>query len=492
MSKKIDKHKTLFGLLVMFFAASFTALAQVEQSGQALPSASTLQSQPQVTEIQLPQHWQEYWLDEPIFNNKVHVVEAGNKAGPTLLLVHGLGYSGLLDWLKVIPELEDDYHIITLDLPGFGQSDPTALQLGPLKYAALLAWLVPQFSQQPVTIIGHSMGGAISLRFAASHPSLVNKLIMVDTAGVLQRSVFVLHMTQVPNHYAWLEPYSSKFKPLDNVVTRVSNFINRWRISLISSIDRYPDPAKILLENEFAQRFVYKDRATLNAALGLVYEDLSSAIEQLTIPSHIIWGRNDRVAPLRTGKLLARQLKNAQLHIIDDAGHVPMQDQTEQFVAILKDTLTHEPIKQNIMPLTTNALQNYTCSNQNELELSGVYNNISLTNCQYINLRNVQASNISSIDSIINIEDSSFNSFTTALISIRSRVTMTNVNLTGERAMIVDDSLIDSAGVVFRGGQQAIKIESKSQLYFSVSSQIKNGQESHLHGMSMGRTLELE
>ncbi|KXI29767.1 hypothetical protein AX660_06935 [Paraglaciecola hydrolytica] len=491
----MDKNNMLIRLLLLIAVASFSTYSLADPNHSKLSSIDDndpLQQSLQDVETQLPEHWQQHWLDEPIFNNKIHVVETGNKAGPTLLLVHGLGYSGLLDWLNVIPELESEYHIITLDLPGFGQSDSTALQLAPLKYAALLAWLVPQFSQQPVTIIGHSMGGAISLRFAASHPSLVDKLIMVDTAGVLQRSVFVLHMTQVPNHYQWLEPYSSKFKPLDNVVSHVSNFINRWRISLISSIDRYPDPAKILLENEFAQRFVYKDRATLNAALGLVYEDLSPSIEQLNVPSHIIWGRNDRVAPLRTGKLLAEQLKNAQLHIIDDAGHVPMQEQTAQFVAILKEALIKDPIKRNIPPLTTNVVQNYTCSNQTNIELSGVYNNLTFTNCRYINLSNVQASSINIVDSIVNVEDSTFNSITTALTSTRSRVTMTNVNLTGEVAMQVDDSLIDSAGVVFRGGQPAIKLESKSQLYFSVSSQINHGQKSHLHGMSMGSTLALE
>ena len=146
----------------------------------------------QQTLVPLPSHWQQSRINEPIFDGVVHVIETGQKHKKTIILVHGLGYSGLRDWLDVIGQLESDYHIIALDLPGFGESDPTSLQLAPQRYAQLLKWLIPQFSSQKVTVIGHSMGGAISLRFASEFPAMVDLLIMVDTAGVLHRSALNL------------------------------------------------------------------------------------------------------------------------------------------------------------------------------------------------------------------------------------------------------------------------------------------------------------
>ncbi|RLA50749.1 MAG: hypothetical protein DRQ98_12425, partial [Gammaproteobacteria bacterium] len=153
-------------------------------------------------------HWanlgQELWVEDPIFNGKLHLVEAGQQNSQTILLIHGLGYRGMLDWEQVFPELSDTYHVLAIDLPGFGSSDKQQVQYAPQKYARLINWVVSQYAHDSVIVIGHSLGGAVSLRFAHDYPEQVSRLIMVDTAGVLQRTVFIKYLAKVPVTYEWL------------------------------------------------------------------------------------------------------------------------------------------------------------------------------------------------------------------------------------------------------------------------------------------------
>lgn len=462
------------------------------------PSATTDQPKSNISsgsalDFVMPSHWQQHWLDEPIFNGKVHLIETGKQHSQTLLLVHGLGQNGLRDWLDVIQQLELQYHIIALDLPGFGQSDVTALQLAPIQYARLLHWLLPRFTSAPVTVIGHSMGAAVSLRFAASYPQQVQRLIMVDTAGVLQRTVFVRHITQMPDNYDWLNPYQ-QYSLVEKAVGKVNRFVNRVSSAIITRLDYLPDPSQVLLNNRLAQQYLYKDSATLNAALGLVYENMSDAIDQLTMPVHIIWGANDHVAPIRTGRLLQHQLINAQLHLVENAGHVPMQDQPQVFMQQLQLALTQPPIGRSAAIWQNRPainLPDLHCDNQHFQTYSGHYNRIVLHNCHYITLRDASASEIIISKSIVNLEQVEVQSSGLALKSTDSNVTLTNVTLQGTVAMQVNDSLIDAAGVQFTATNQAIVISDSAQLYFSICQLDEAGQHRGLHGMSLGKKLIL-
>jgi pimeloyl-ACP methyl ester carboxylesterase len=67
------------------------------------------------------------------------------------------------------------------------------------------------------------------------------------------------------------------------------------------------------------------------SALTLVNEDLSDAFEKVTMPTLIIWGQNDRVAPVRTLQMLLQHLPEARYAVVEGAAHVPMNEQPEKF-----------------------------------------------------------------------------------------------------------------------------------------------------------------
>lgn len=444
------------------------------------------------TLLPLPSHWLQSKIKEPVFDGEVHVIEAGKKHQKTIILVHGLGYSGLRDWLNVIPQLESDYHVIALDLPGFGESDPTSLQLAPQRYAQLLKWLIPQFSSQQVTVIGHSMGGAISLRFASEFPEMVERLIMVDTAGVLQRSVYVRHMTEMPARYEWLAKFQKHFNFVDTAVSRFNRFINRVSGTVLTQLDKLPDPTLVLMKSEYAQRYVYKDRATLNAAIGLINEDFSQAIDKLTIPTHIIWGEYDQVAPLRTGELLQFHLNNAELNVIQDAGHVPMKDKPKKFMQQLNYALKQPPIKpQHTAFVNKESLENLTCSNQDDRTYTGHYSFVFISGCKFINLTDLTAEQIYIENSEVTMNKVEAQSDSLSMEVNNSFVTMTNVRLQGKTALKVKGSTVDAAGTEFSGSNNPIQVVADSLIYLSVSQQYYNGKLQYLHGMSEGNSYDL-
>ena len=114
---------------------------------------------------------------------RLHYVDWGNAEAPPLVLVHG-GRDHCRNWDWVAGELRRDWHVIAPDLRGHGDSewskDGTYMMAG---YVYDLAQLIHQQKLAPVTIIAHSLGGNIALRYAGLYPENVAKLIAIEGLG---------------------------------------------------------------------------------------------------------------------------------------------------------------------------------------------------------------------------------------------------------------------------------------------------------------------
>jgi pimeloyl-ACP methyl ester carboxylesterase len=114
---------------------------------------------------------------------RLHYVDWGNRDAPTLLLVHG-GRDHCRNWDWVAQALRDDYHIIAPDLRGHGDSQwMIGGSYNQIDYVYDIAQLLRQIDCNPVTIIGHSLGGAISLLYTGLYPDTVRKLIAIEGMG---------------------------------------------------------------------------------------------------------------------------------------------------------------------------------------------------------------------------------------------------------------------------------------------------------------------
>ncbi len=114
---------------------------------------------------------------------RLHYVDWGNENAPPLVLVHG-GRDHCRNWDWVAERLRSAWHVLAPDLRGHGDSQwVTGANYGMIDYVYDLAQLVHQRRLAPVTIIGHSLGGAISLSYAGIYPESVAKVVAIEGLG---------------------------------------------------------------------------------------------------------------------------------------------------------------------------------------------------------------------------------------------------------------------------------------------------------------------
>ena len=396
------------------------------------------------------------------------VGRAGSPGAPMVLLVHGLGQSAHRDWAPVVGELAQRFQVTTVDLPGFGASPAPGRAYDFDELATLLARLLDQLAPgRRVHVVGHSLGAALSLAFAHRYPERVDRLVLVDAAGILLKPIYVRALTQ---------PRVPRFglPPLDRVLRFMETRVNELSsLLLLGRDDRY-DFLPWLTRNPDVRSALLGDRVQVDAALGLVEHDFSAAIRETRAPTTVIWGRDDRIAPLRTGRLLAARLPQAQLRVLDDAGHTPMLDRPGSFNSLLLAALVGPP-PQREAENTTLAGEpsqgDVVCDHQDELRYSGGYDSLRLESCGQIDITQARIGQLVVNNSTVSVVDSTITNDDVAVLARDSEVTATAVRISGRVAIRSDNSYFDLAGVSLQARERGVELigERPSRLFFSVS-----------------------
>lgn len=418
----------------------------------------------------LPAHWKLSIINESVFGADILTAEVGDNTKPVIFLVHGLGQLGMRDWLTVVPSLENDYFVVLLDLPGFASSAKPIGRYSPSNYAKVLAELKQKFSPSaPIIVVGHSMGGAVSLRYSHLFPTHIKKLILVDAAGILEKTAFIKHTAKIPI-------FNDNTPKL---ITRLLGKAQNTSSNFIEIINSLPDPTNYVSSDTHWGKMFF-GKTNINAAFALVAEDFSSAIYSNTVATGIIWGENDPVAPLRTGKVLEKNLSSAVLKIIPDAGHTPMKSYPEIFNKHLHALLSAKP---KPSPIDNSRQKGLTCTNESNKTYTGVYSSISINNCSNIMLTSINTGSISISDSTVTLENVDVYSDKTGLSIKDSVVTATNLNVYSQEGMILDESRLDIAGSYIHALTYAIQVKEKSKIIFSVSRIYDKTQSVNVHGI---------
>jgi len=410
----------------------------------------------------LPAQWQLERERDPVFGGEVLVVQAGRAHAQSLVLVHGLGQNGFTDFLPLIEGLAARYHVIALDLPGYGYSSSPEGKYSPTNYARVLRWLLERHAKGPALVVGHSMGGAVALRFASEHPALVKKLVVADAAGILHRTAFVKHRVSVPIAVDGLPDF------LKNQAARVKD----WGNAVVEKIFSLPgDPTAALRRSDIGWSMALRDRSNINAGLALVDEDYTQAIHALQVPVQIIWGEADTIAPLRTGYVLAERLPRAQLHTLSGVGHVPSEHEVERFAALLDKVLDADPVpaSRRAMPVKPSTRDAH-CKGLVDRQYSGHYREIRIEGCNAVRLVDLSAERIVIRDSIVQMLRTRVESDGVAVDIGNSELIATASELRGSIAIRSDGSRLDLAGVSLVAGKHAVEVQNWSRVIASVSS----------------------
>src|SRR5260221_506188 len=112
--------------------------------------------------------------------NQINLYYEVSGAGQPVVLIHGLG-SSTRDWEAQVPELAEDYQVITFDLRGHGQSDKPAGPYQMSQYGDDLAGLMGALGVASAHIVGISLGGCVALQFALDYPAQVRSVTVVNS-----------------------------------------------------------------------------------------------------------------------------------------------------------------------------------------------------------------------------------------------------------------------------------------------------------------------
>src|SRR5215204_3140193 len=231
---------------------------------------------------------------------------------PTILLLHGLG--GSADrWTKIIPFLSSKYRLIIPDIVGFGYSEKPHVEYTVDFFIDFLKKFLNLLNVSNVSIIGSSFGGLLALEFAIKYINMVKKLILVSPAGMMRYVSTTLKHYISAALYPTYENVLRAFQEMiydSNMVSEesIQDFINRMNLpnskyAFMSTLMSFNDHPKLT------------DRLKID------------------IPTLIIWGRKDKVIPVRYAKKF--KIPNSKIVLLDHCGHYPHIEKIEEFIRII-------------------------------------------------------------------------------------------------------------------------------------------------------------
>lgn len=287
----------------------------------SLPTAVQHLSEP--ASIELAQQIQTVAVTLPTCSTAITTpyVRAGVGA-PPLLLLHGFD-SSLLEFRRLLPHLASQTETWLVDLLGFGFSDRTAVPaLSPATIKSHLYQVWQQLIQQPVVLVGASMGGATAIDFALTYPAAVAGLILIDSAG----------FAAGPALGRWMVP------PLDRWATA---FLRNPGVRRQICRQTFFNPALVTPDVELCASLHLDCPQWAQALIAFTksggYNFLQDKIAAIPHPSLIIWGRQDKILGTRDADRFQRTLIDNRLVWIEHCGHVPHLEKSQETAQAILD-----------------------------------------------------------------------------------------------------------------------------------------------------------
>lgn len=237
--------------------------------------------------------------------------EAGR--GDPVVLLHGWQASSQ-NLAALAAGLSDTFRVLTADLPGFGWSQPPPVAWGTAEYAAHVERLMQETGMVGASLLGHSFGGRVAIRLAATQPALVPRLVLVASSGIRPRRRI--------GYYARVSSYK----------------LARWLFSLPG----WGGTGRRLIarvSGRFGSRD-YRAAGSMRPTLvRLVNEDLTPLLPAVQAPTLILWGDRDQEVPRGAMEIMAAGIPHARLLVFEGAGHFPFLDAPEPFCRTVKEFL---------------------------------------------------------------------------------------------------------------------------------------------------------
>jgi pimeloyl-ACP methyl ester carboxylesterase len=258
----------------------------------------------------------------------VNYVEIGE--GPPIVFVHGISGSWQ-NWLENLPHLARNHRAIALDLPGFGASPMPSWTIDMFAYGRLLHDFCEKLGVDGAALVGNSMGGLVAAEAVLSAPGRFDHLVLVSAAGLI--NTWLPHERGTATSQAW-HTFGRPFGAAARFVVTHP----RARYAMFRFFIR--DPGRLSKELLWEQMASGLPAPGFADALDAVIEyDARDRLEEIEIPTMIVWGTDDWVIPSVAAHSYNRRIPRSRLEIFERTGHVPQLERPERFNRLLDEFL---------------------------------------------------------------------------------------------------------------------------------------------------------
>lgn len=244
--------------------------------------------------------------------------------GSTVLLIHGIGGS-LEDWMLNANALAKHHRVYAMDLVGSGHTDKPSVPYSISYMAQFVKDFMETENIDRACLIGHSLGGGVSLLFSIQFPDKVEKLVLVNSAGLGKKAALLLRLLTLPIIGKLLTRPSRK---------GTANFLKECVYDPTLITDELVEFSYSLAALPGAQNAFLSMLRTYGNFRGMHKDVLRSIVDNLTTitaPTLIFWGQQDRILSVDHAHVAEKRIPNAQLHIFDPCGHLTQLERPEEF-----------------------------------------------------------------------------------------------------------------------------------------------------------------
>ncbi len=248
--------------------------------------------------------------------------EAGEKNKDVILLIHGYGASKFR-WLNTIIYFKNEFHVIAPDLPGFGKSKINdILDYGIESYVKYLDDFIKAKQLIKIHLVGTSLGGYIAGYYATVYPSRLKSLTLLDTAGI-----------NSPILTDYQKYYSKTGKNLLDY--RSIKEYNKAMSLVFFKPPDFPTPIKKYFVDEKKKNLAV-EKKIFDAIIKNRANILGDRLNLIHIRTLAIWGEKDNIIHSSTAQIIKQKLKNSEIHILKDVGHMSNLEAPEKTHKIMQ------------------------------------------------------------------------------------------------------------------------------------------------------------
>lgn len=238
--------------------------------------------------------------------NGVRTAYMEDGSGRDMVLLHGWGQNKEM-MQAVFDHFRDRFHVVSLDFPGFGESEDPPEAWGVPDYEAHLEAFIRALGLKDMILIGHSFGCRVAIRYAADHPDEVRKMCLTGAAGIRPRqSLEAKVRTRMYKAGKWFLQKTGQNEKLEELQNR-------------SGSEDYRNARGVM-------------RPTF---VKVVNDDISPILKDVKCSVLLVWGDQDTAAPLWMGQMMEKEMPDAGLAVFAGDDHWAYWHQADRFNRVL-------------------------------------------------------------------------------------------------------------------------------------------------------------